>query len=337
MINCDLCNAVIGSDARRFSAEQMRIAVRQGLRPAGEMELLALAFGISTTDANADWVRRVMGDTSDWALCTSCVPRMESYLGTAAPPRTGAVVASAPPPPSPRSSPPPSAAPASSSPGLGMDAIASLLGAVMKGANQSILDGLQKGQLTSGQAQEMTDAVTRGVMDGLLGTPATAPAKEPLAPASSTPPPETPAAEVVFFPCGSCPQKMRAPASIRGKRVKCPKCGTISKVPLAEERSPVEAVATVPAETPKQTPKEAPKTEPLTWDRAIELYMEAYRSVVGIPMTPMRSMMAQTLLRSKSPDQIAAAADAVKKAALKEGKYAAQMMTQYENGVWEPH
>ncbi len=74
---CDLCNVdLVGG--RRYSPDKVRAAVRNGLRPDGAMAGLAAAFG---QDLNSGWVQMVMRDTTDWALCSSCAVRLESFLG----------------------------------------------------------------------------------------------------------------------------------------------------------------------------------------------------------------------------------------------------------------
>jgi len=80
MGNCDLCNDIIGANAKRFSASQMRKAARAGLRPAGGMSSMASLFGLSQQESHAGWLQMVMSDTSDWALCNSCASRVKKYL-----------------------------------------------------------------------------------------------------------------------------------------------------------------------------------------------------------------------------------------------------------------
>jgi hypothetical protein len=82
MGNCDLCNTPIGANAKRYSALQMREAVRAGLRPdsTGPLAALAMVSGGSIEEMNAGWVQQVMTDTTDWAMCPTCTAKVESYL-----------------------------------------------------------------------------------------------------------------------------------------------------------------------------------------------------------------------------------------------------------------
>ena len=76
---CDNCNAPLGSDAKLYSASEMRKAAAAGFRPAdlgGAFELL----GISADEHYATWLQLVQRDTTDWALCPSCVGKIEPYL-----------------------------------------------------------------------------------------------------------------------------------------------------------------------------------------------------------------------------------------------------------------
>jgi len=43
--------------------------------------------------------------------------------------------------------------------------------------------------------------------------------------------------------CGSCSTKLKAPESAAGRKVKCPKCGTLAPVPVETAAAPVAAVA----------------------------------------------------------------------------------------------
>jgi hypothetical protein len=58
----------------------MKAAVRAGLRPAASMNLFSLLLGMPQADSDAGWVQMVMNDTTEWALCPSCVARVEQYL-----------------------------------------------------------------------------------------------------------------------------------------------------------------------------------------------------------------------------------------------------------------
>ena len=75
---CDLCNATIGAEAKRYPASLMRTAVDSGgLRPSGAAASLGAALGQNYEEV---WRQRVMADTTDWALCAYCSGRVEIAL-----------------------------------------------------------------------------------------------------------------------------------------------------------------------------------------------------------------------------------------------------------------
>jgi hypothetical protein len=80
MAICDLCSTPVGSGAKRYSASQVKTAVRAGLRPPATAFELGAAFGMSQAQAEASWVQRAMADTTDWVFCPSCASRVEQYL-----------------------------------------------------------------------------------------------------------------------------------------------------------------------------------------------------------------------------------------------------------------
>lgn len=77
---CDLCNIPIGPEATRYTASQIKTAAQKGLRPPKALDAIGLAFGISPQAQEADWVRQVMADTTDWLLCSSCSQKANRYL-----------------------------------------------------------------------------------------------------------------------------------------------------------------------------------------------------------------------------------------------------------------
>lgn len=76
---CDLCNTPLGANATRFSASQVKEAVRAGLRPSSISFELGAAFGMSKEDSERAWIHRVMTDNTDWLLCPACRARYEQY------------------------------------------------------------------------------------------------------------------------------------------------------------------------------------------------------------------------------------------------------------------
>jgi hypothetical protein len=83
MITCDLCSDTVSFGEKRYSAPQVQVAVRAGLRPTGASNLMASLMGMPQEDAHAGWVQMVMRDTTDWALCPACASRIVQYLNQA--------------------------------------------------------------------------------------------------------------------------------------------------------------------------------------------------------------------------------------------------------------
>jgi len=82
MGNCDLCGTIISPGAKKYPASQFRELVKAGLRPPDslwKMALLESGGMASKTEWEAGWIQMVQQDTSDWALCNSCVAEAESY------------------------------------------------------------------------------------------------------------------------------------------------------------------------------------------------------------------------------------------------------------------
>lgn len=81
MAICDVCSTPIGPEAKRYSASQIKTAVRAGFRPPETAFELGAAFGMSQAQTEASWVQRVMADTTDWLLCPSCASKAGRHLG----------------------------------------------------------------------------------------------------------------------------------------------------------------------------------------------------------------------------------------------------------------
>lgn len=75
---CDLCNVPLGANASQFSPNEMRAAVRAGLRPTGGM--IDVMVSISGFSNDEHWVQRVMTDNTDWAMCDSCAVKTRGYV-----------------------------------------------------------------------------------------------------------------------------------------------------------------------------------------------------------------------------------------------------------------
>ncbi|MFZ5918573.1 MAG: DUF4190 domain-containing protein [Chloroflexota bacterium] len=128
MAICDVCSTPIGPEAKRYSASQIKTAVRAGFRPPAVAFELAAAFGLSQAQAEAEWVQRALADTTDWLLCPSCDSQAGRHLGQSQaqkpPPRVEkAVEKTAAPVASTAPAPPPPPAPSAGGP-LRMDYIA---------------------------------------------------------------------------------------------------------------------------------------------------------------------------------------------------------------------
>jgi hypothetical protein len=79
MGSCDLCNAPIPSSAKRYTPTQFRRAVGGGLRQAEAADLLMSALGHSEA-MRRGWVNMAMNSTTDWAVCSTCAERVDSFL-----------------------------------------------------------------------------------------------------------------------------------------------------------------------------------------------------------------------------------------------------------------
>lgn len=79
MGSCDLCGASLGADAKHYSSTQMRSVVSAGLRPTGgPLDSMAAITGIPVD--HSDWVGQVMSDSTDWAVCPDCAPKVDAHL-----------------------------------------------------------------------------------------------------------------------------------------------------------------------------------------------------------------------------------------------------------------
>jgi hypothetical protein len=77
---CDLCNREVGPAAQRFSPQQVKTAVRAGLRPPGDRAAMGAAYGVTEGHVRHAWEERVLSQTTGWALCDGCAFQMEPYL-----------------------------------------------------------------------------------------------------------------------------------------------------------------------------------------------------------------------------------------------------------------
>jgi DNA-directed RNA polymerase subunit RPC12/RpoP len=59
----------------------------------------------------------------------------------------------------------------------------------------------------------------------------TAPIQTPEPPAAATPPPAVSGEAALVFSCPECNTKVKLPAKLKGKRVRCPRCKAIFKAP----------------------------------------------------------------------------------------------------------
>ena len=77
---CDLCSVPLGVNSTRYSASQIRQAVRAGLRPNSTSVELGAAFGMSKETTNNAWTQQVMTDNTDWLLCPSCSVKYTHFV-----------------------------------------------------------------------------------------------------------------------------------------------------------------------------------------------------------------------------------------------------------------
>jgi Tfp pilus assembly protein PilF len=77
---CDLCSAPLQAGTKQYSAADFKSAVRSGLRPPATAIELGAAFGMSQSQTEANWINRVMADSTDWFLCSSCYSASARFL-----------------------------------------------------------------------------------------------------------------------------------------------------------------------------------------------------------------------------------------------------------------
>lgn len=86
---CDVCNEPIGPNSKRYTADQMRNAVRAGFRPpenvANPVAQMFETFGLPADAFINNWINQVFNDTTDWLLCASCKTALETTLKNAKP------------------------------------------------------------------------------------------------------------------------------------------------------------------------------------------------------------------------------------------------------------
>ena len=79
--SCDVCNAATEGEAGTlYTAEEIRRLVALGFRPDESALSLMAAFGISASEAAAQWKQQVDGSRTDWLLCPACADRAGQYL-----------------------------------------------------------------------------------------------------------------------------------------------------------------------------------------------------------------------------------------------------------------
>jgi hypothetical protein len=88
---CDVCNGNINARSKRYSADQMRFAVRVGFRPPQQvLNALTTMFSITGIEnperyALTNWINKAMEDTSDWLLCETCAASLDATQKNARP------------------------------------------------------------------------------------------------------------------------------------------------------------------------------------------------------------------------------------------------------------
>jgi tetratricopeptide (TPR) repeat protein len=78
--NCDLCGAPLQAGTKLYSAIEIKNAVRSGLRPPATAVELGAALGMSQSLTESNWIQKVMTDSSDWLLCSTCSTTFARFL-----------------------------------------------------------------------------------------------------------------------------------------------------------------------------------------------------------------------------------------------------------------
>jgi hypothetical protein len=131
MPTCDLCSQATGAGSVRLTSTEVKVAVRNGLRPPAQAAGLASGFGLDADEANRGWVDMAMSDNTDWVLCASCAAASARF-------RSSPLAVHAPPSPAAQPSPAPAVtaaatATAATDPGRLVEALATLLRAAAVG------------------------------------------------------------------------------------------------------------------------------------------------------------------------------------------------------------
>ena len=89
MKSCDLCGKRV-SETVHIPIKEFQQAVRDGFNPFKIREIdtsgatgPSAAFGISVEKVYEDWLEQVLADTTDWGLCSVCLPAYQRATGRA--------------------------------------------------------------------------------------------------------------------------------------------------------------------------------------------------------------------------------------------------------------
>jgi len=81
---CDVCNVKLKKDSKRFSSAEVKKAVKAGFRqPSSGIssvidDIAVREFGPEAKNfMEAQWIKQVMNDNSDWLLCPRCAEELE--------------------------------------------------------------------------------------------------------------------------------------------------------------------------------------------------------------------------------------------------------------------
>ena len=81
---CDVCSKPVNINAKKYTANQMRHAVRVGFRPPQDvvktMSVMYEIMGVENPENTAvnAWINQIKQDTTDWALCSSCASLLDA-------------------------------------------------------------------------------------------------------------------------------------------------------------------------------------------------------------------------------------------------------------------
>ena len=78
---CDLCGqGLVVADSAKYSPEQMRAAVRSGLRNKAAARAMEKKLGVPADFSDQSLMTLVNANQNEWVICGRCLPDLRSYL-----------------------------------------------------------------------------------------------------------------------------------------------------------------------------------------------------------------------------------------------------------------